>query len=125
MSSFKENLKSEMNLYLQKTNECNRLQQELAELKDEKQEYEKSIIQILKSNNQENKTFLLNDVKIAHRTFLNYQQLSLKFLQQCLEEYTSLQTIKGEKKINVEDVLSFIKEKRDKKQKEELKILNT
>ena len=125
MSSFKENLKSEMNLYLQKTNECNRLQQELAELKDEKQESEKSIIQMLKTNHQENKTFLLNDVKIAHRTFLNYQQLSLKFLQQCLEEYNSLQTMQGEKEMNVENILSFIKEKRDKKQKEELKILNT
>ena len=121
MSLFKENLKHEMSLYVQKSNECNRLQEQLAEVREVRQEYEKNIIHMLKSNNQENKTFLLNDVKIAHKTSLNYQQLSMKFLEKSLEEYNASQG----SQINIENLLSFIKEKRDKRQKEELKIVNT
>lgn len=121
MSSFRDTLKEELNLFLDESLTLDRLQEEMQSIKEKKQTHERNIIGLLKSNNQEHKTFLLNNVKVQHKSYLNYQQLSLKFLETCLREYKDSNQIH----LHVDDVLQFIRNKRDKKQREELKIVNT
>ncbi len=121
MSSFRDTLKEELNLFLDESLTLDRLQEEIQSIKERKLTHEKNIIKLLKNNNQENKTFLSNNVKVQHKSYLNYQQLSLKFLETCLREYNAAHHVC----LNIDEMLEFIRNKRDKKQKEELKIVNT
>lgn len=120
MSSFKESLKETLQLYLEKNEQCSRLSKELQILRQDKQEIEDNVLDILKVHNQENKVFVLNDVKIQHKYCFQYQQLSLKFLESCIKEYTQQNQIH----FPYEDFMRFLRNKREKKSKDELKIFS-
>ena len=115
---FKNRLKEKLSFYIEKTKEYNDKQRDLNILKEEKNELESEIIEFIENTQMNNKIFVLNDCKIQHKTSWQYQNMSLKLIEKSLREYCENHSIF----INVDDYLSFIKEKRDKKQKEELKI---
>ena len=72
MSSFKESLKDTLQLYLEKNEQCSLLSKELQILRQDKQEIEDNVLDILKVHNLENKVFVLNDVKYLIFQFLFY-----------------------------------------------------
>ena len=117
----KKELKQKLAFYIEKTNNCNDLSVQLNELKNEKQDLEEELIEFMQRNNMDHKIFVLDDCKIQHRTVYQYQNMSLKLIESSLQEYCELNTIP----INIEEYLLYIKDKRDKKQKDELKIHST
>lgn len=120
MSSFKETLKETLQLYLEKNEQCSRLSKELQLLRQDKQEIEDSVLDILKVHHQENKVFVLNDVKVQHKSCFQYQQLSLKFLESCIQDYIQQKQIQ----FPYEDFMTFLRDKREKKSKDELRIFS-
>jgi|TARA_A100001011_G_C13857152_1_gene653333 ribonuclease HIII len=121
MDSFKQNLKQDLNTYLQTNSNYNRVHQQLQELREMKMSLEQQIVEYLKENDQEHKVFVLNDVKVQHKSYISYQNLSIKFLESCLLDYNN----QYQTELPIKDLLQFIKNKRDKRQKDELRITNT
>lgn len=115
---FKNQLKIKLSSYVKKLNDYNELSQQLLDLKYEKQNLEEEIIYFMQKNDLDNKIFVLNNCKIQHKKGWQYQNISLKLIEKTLQEYCELKSIP----INVENYLLYIKENRDKKQKDELKI---
>ena len=88
--------------------------QQLNEIKNQKNELENTINKQLKNLNLENKTFVLNNNKIQQKSVTQYQALSLKYINECLENYIE------EKELN--KIVEIIKSNRSKKIKQEIKI---
>ena len=88
--------------------------QQLNEIKNQKNELENTINRQLKDLNLENKTFVLNKNKIQQKSITQYQALSLKYINKCLENYIE------ENELN--KILEIIKSNRNKKIKQEIKI---
>jgi hypothetical protein len=120
MATFREVLKRDLNIYLETNSQYIRLHQELQEIKEVRTGMEQNILDYLKENNQQSNVFVMNDVKIQQKTQTIYQTLSMKFLESCLKDYNDHAT----KHLQVDDILNFIKNKRDKRQKDELKVTN-
>tara|TARA_B100000900_G_C20571490_1_gene713438 strand:- start:716 stop:1078 length:363 start_codon:yes stop_codon:yes gene_type:complete len=115
---FKKELKEKLEEYVEKTNSYNDLSEQLNDFKSEKQDLEEEIIKLMQRNKMDHKIFVLNDYKIQHKTIYQYQNVSLKLIESSLREYCEMHSIS----INIDEYLSYIKDKRDKKQKDELKI---
>ena len=115
---FKKTLKKELLDFIQLNNECLELSKQLQALRVQKNTKEESIISFLKHNQIESKSFMINDYKVAQKSICQYQQISVKFLESALKDYCDLKGIS----LDVEDCLGFIKQKRGKKEKEELKL---
>jgi hypothetical protein len=94
-------------LYLRKMEEVN-------EIKSKKNELESIINNQLHAMKLENKTFILNNHKIQQKTVINYQQFSMKYINDCLSD------ILGEDKMD--EVITILKNNRSKKIKKELKL---
>ena len=116
--NFKEVLKRDLLDFIHKNEEYNQLSQRLQELREEKQEKEEKVITLLKNAHVDSKVFLVNDYKVTQKTYYQYQTLSMKYLETCLRGYCEENDIM----LNVKDCLDFIKKKRDKKEKFELKM---
>tara|TARA_B100001063_G_C16776136_1_gene565553 strand:+ start:2132 stop:2494 length:363 start_codon:yes stop_codon:yes gene_type:complete len=114
----RKQLKEELNVYVKKNEDCLALTKQLQELRDEKNELEERIMTFMKNINMDKKIFVLDTHKIQHKSSLQYQNLSMKYLETQLKEYCQEFSVS----LNVEHCIQFIKEKRDKKEKEELKI---
>ena len=115
---FKKELKEKLEEYVEKTNSYNDLSEQLNDFKSEKQDLEEEIIKLMQRNKMDHKIFVLNECKIQHKTIYQYQNVSLKLIESSLKEYCEMHSIS----INTDEYLSYIKDKRDKKQKDELKI---
>jgi len=87
---------------------------ELNEIKIDKNNLENDINIQLKNLNLENKTFVLNDSKIQQKTVTQYQSISIKYINECLEEYIEENELKK--------IVELIKSNRSKKIKQEIKI---
>ena len=87
---------------------------ELNEIKIEKNNLENNINTQLKNLNLENKTFVLNDSKIQQKMITQYQSISIKYINECLEEYIEEDELKK--------IIELIKSNRSKKIKQEIKI---
>ena len=115
---FKNEINEKLSAYIEKNNNCLELSQQLNRLKEDKQELEHNIIDFMEQNNMSHKIFVLNEHKIQHKTICQYQNITLKLIENSLREYSEMNSIP----INVEEYMLYIKDKRDKKHKDELKI---
>jgi len=88
--------------------------QQLNDIKSQKNTLENTINSQLKELNLENKTFILNHNKIQQKSVTQYQALSLKYINECLENYIE------ENELN--KIIEIIKSNRSKKIKQEIKI---
>ena len=83
-------------------------------IKLEKQEIENDILRLLKSLNLENKTFKLNNNTIQQKSVTQYQNLSMKYIVECLDSHIEDEIL--------EKIMNIIKNSRSKKIKQEIKI---
>ena len=91
---------------------------ELNHIKEQKQKQEDLIHNSLKILNLEEKIFVFNDNKIQHKKVFQYQNYSIKYLEKCLNEYID----DNEIRFNIKDFLQIVKQNREKKIKDEIKI---
>ena len=94
--------------------EYNELNTRLQELRHEKQILEKETFIVMEKLNMSNKTFVLNDNKIQSKKTLQYQSLSLKYVQDSLSGYLD--------ENQVSNIIEILKSNREKKEKLEFKI---
>ena len=87
---------------------------ELNQIKIDKNNLENNINRQLKNLNLENKTFVLNNNKIQQKTVTQYQSISIKYINECLEEHIEEDELKK--------IIEIIKSNRSKKIKQEIKI---
>ena len=99
-------------------NEYNDLSQRLHVLRENKNGFESDLVDFMKENDMDNKLFSLNEYKIQHKSSCTYQQMGLKFLETNLRDYVQQKNIP----LNVEDCIEYLKDKREKKEKDEIKI---
>ena len=93
------------------------LLEQLNDLKSKKYHIESKINDIISKYNLENKTFVLNDNKIQQKKTIQYQNLSLKYIEDCLKHY-----VDSNESFNIEQIINTIKKNREKKIKYEIKI---
>lgn len=86
----------------------------LQELRNEKQNLEKETTILLEKLNMSNKTFVLNDNKIQPKKTIQYQSLSIKYIQDSLSGYLD--------ESQVSNIIEILKSNREKKEKIEFKI---
>ena len=109
----KENIEHLVNI----DQRCKLLLEQLNELKSKKYHIESKINDIISKYNLENKTFVLNDNKIQQKKTIQYQNLSLKYIEDCLKHY-----VDSNESFNIEQIINTIKINREKKIKYEIKI---
>tara|TARA_B110000003_G_C16611812_1_gene519760 strand:+ start:1018 stop:1380 length:363 start_codon:yes stop_codon:yes gene_type:complete len=115
---YRKQLKEELNELVKKNEEYMTLSKQLQELREEKNDLEENIMAFMKDNSMDKKIFVLNEHKVQHKSSWQYQSLSMKFLESQLKDYCQQCSVS----LNVEHCIQFIKENREKKEKEELKI---
>lgn len=118
---FKAQLKQDLVQLIQKNDTCIAVSRQLQELREDKQELENKVIDLLKRSNVQNKVFMLNDHTITQKSAWQYQQLSMKYVESCLHQYCN-DNYRG---FDVKEFMEFMRRQRDKKQKDELKISST
>lgn len=94
--------------------EYSELNTRLQELRHEKQKLEKETSIVMEKLNMSNKTFVLNDNKIQPKKTIQYQSLSLKYVQDSLSGYLD--------ENQVSNIIEILKSNREKKEKLEFKI---
>lgn len=92
--------------------------EEITKLKDKKNDIELEINNLLYHLNLEQKIFVLNNNKIQKKEYIQYQNFSIKYLEDKLKEYFSLNKIN----LDLNNIITFLKNNRDKKIKSEIKI---
>ena len=107
-------LKNEVQKLLNLNEEIKTQSRKINELKDMKSDVENEINLLLKSLNLENKKFMLNDSLIMKKKSLNYQSLSLKYIEQCLKDCLDENSLTN--------AMNIIKQNRNVKEKIEIKI---
>lgn len=117
MSEVKENLKNEIQNLLKKNNEYKLKLAEITKIKEEKQLIENKINDIINILNLQGKVFVLEDNKIQHKEVIQYQNYSIKYLENCLTNY-----LNDNSNFNIKDFLNIVKKNRETKIKNELKI---
>jgi hypothetical protein len=113
----KEVLKENIEYLVNIDQRCKVLLEQLNELKSKKYQIETKINDIISKHNLENKTFVLNDNKIQQKKTIQYQNLSLKYIEDCLKNY-----VNSNGSFNIEQIINTIKMNREKKIKYEIKI---
>lgn len=115
--NFKDELKQNIENLVSLNDQYNYLIDQLNQLKEKKHDIEENINDILKRNNLENKTFVLNDNKIQQKKTIQYQNLSLKYIESCLVDYLAHSNEPDSK-----EIIKIIKNNREKKVKYDIKI---
>jgi hypothetical protein len=110
-------LKNYIAQYISLNNKIKEKQNELYELKDKKENLNEIIIHLIDENNLQDNIFKFKENKIQKKDVVQYQALSLKYIQNCIENYMS-----NNNSICLEDIMELIKQNRNKKIKSEIKI---
>lgn len=110
MSEFADKIKE----WVQMDNRVKQLNDEMKRIRSDRNELSDTIIQYANSNNLEHAVIQISDGKLKFQNTRVPQALTLKFVKQCLEEYFGTNT-------NVDDIISFIKEKREVKCSNDIK----
>lgn len=113
--SIEKQIKDKFEYLLKLENEYNEVYDQLQKIRTLKNEAETDVIQFMYNHNLNKKTFVLNNRKISQRQNIQYQNLSLKFIHQCISGAM------GEEQSN--RIIELIKDSREKKIKEEIKII--
>ena len=111
-------LKNDLTYLIKKQDEYNELSERLQGLRAEKNELEVKILTFLHEKQWNDKVFIFDEYKISQKSSYQYQQMSLKYIEETLRHYISANNIS----MNVEHFLEYIKQNRSKKQKNELKL---
>lgn len=114
MTQEKVELKNNIQRLIDLNAEYHNAVQQLNEIKAHKNTLENTINSQLKELNLENKTFILNHNKIQQKSVTQYQTLSLKYINECLETYIE--------ENELSKIIEIIKSNRIKKIKQEIKI---
>lgn len=112
----KQELKENMQTLIDLTESCAELSEKLYEMKKQKSEIEEETLEILEQMNMQNSIMKLNNYKIQQKKSIQYQSMSLKYIQNCLLEHFE--------KDAVDNIIEILKTNRDKKEKTELKLVN-
>ena len=115
--NFKDELKQNIENLVSLNDQYNYLIDQLNQIKEKKHDIEENINDILKRNNLENRTFVLNDNKIQQKKTIQYQNLSLKYIESCLDDYLG-----HSNELDSKEIIKVIKNNREKKIKYEIKI---
>ena len=118
MVEHKKNLKNEIQNLLNINENYIIKIEELNHIKEQKKDIENEINNILKILNLEEKTFVLDNKKIQQKKIVQYQNYSLKYLEDNLKNYLR----NNLDNFVINDFLNLIKNNREKKIKNELKI---
>ena len=111
-------LKRDLANLIQKQQEYQELSSTLQQMREDKNELEGKIISFLKDMEWNDKVFVFNDHQITQRSTWQYQQLSLKYMEESLRAYIAHKNIS----FDIDEFLGFLKQNRSRKQKDELKI---
>lgn len=114
----KDLLKKHISDLIRIRNEIDLKNEELSNLREDKNEIELEINSLLYELNLEQKIFILNDNKIQKKDYIQYQGFSIKYLEEKLNEYFTLNNFN----IDLKNIMSFLKINRDKRIKSEIKI---
>ena len=114
----KDLLKKHINYLINLRNDIAVKSDEITKLKEEKNDVELEINSLLHDLNLEQKIFILNNNKIQKKEYIQYQCFSIKYLENNLKEYFSLNNIN----LNLNKIMIFLKNNRDKRIKSEIKI---
>jgi hypothetical protein len=112
----KQELKENMQTLIDLTESCSELSEKLNKLKNQKKEIEEETIEILEQMNMQDTIMKLNNYKIQQKKTIQYQSMSLKYIQNCLIEHFE--------KDAVDNIMEILKTHRDKKEKTELKLFS-
>ena len=108
MSDFADKIKE----WVQLDNRVKQLNDEIKKMRSTRNVLSNSIIEYANDNNLEHAVIQISDGKLKFQNTRIPQALTLKFIKQCLEEYYGK---------NVDDVITFIKEKREIKYSNDIK----
>lgn len=114
----KDLLKTHINHLINIRNNIAVKSDEITKLKEQKNDVELEINSLLHDLNLEQKIFVLNNNKIQKKEYIQYQSFSIKYLENKLKEYFSLNNIN----LNINNIMIFLKNNRDKRIKSEIKI---
>ena len=113
--SIEKQIKDKFEHLLELENKYNEVYEQFQRIRTQKNEAESDIIHFMYDHNLNKKTFVLNNRKICQRQNIQYQSLSLKFIHHCISGAI------GEEQSN--QIIDIIKKSREKKIKEEIKII--
>ena len=108
MNNLSDNLVSDLKKYILVAEKINKLNEQINELKLEKQALECNLIPEMLKNNLHKKKIQYNDKKISIRNEKTYTNLSYKFLNEKLNNYLK------NKKL-VDEIITYLKSERDVK----------
>ena len=91
-------------------------------LRKNKTETEDEVMRILQSLNMEGKTILVNNQKIVQKRTTVTQGLTFKYIEEVLQQYNSEYCNISNRQLDIKELLEFIKTKRPKYIKTEIKI---
>lgn len=110
MSDFTDKIKQ----WVQVDNRVKTLNEELKEVRHNRNELTGSIFHYASENNLENAVIQISDGKLRFQNTRVPQALTLKFIKECLEECLGNQ-------VDVNQIIDFIKEKREVKYTNDIK----
>lgn len=115
MEDTKSLLKAKFGSLVEVNSELSLKMEEVNEIKERKREIEDELSSLLKEHDLENKTFLFNDKKIQQKKSIQYQALSMKYIENCLDGLLDDDML--------EKVVERIKGNRSFKEKNEIRIV--
>lgn len=115
-------LKSKIQTLIEIKNDYDSALKNVEILRNKKTEIEEEVNHMLQSLNMQGKTVIVNNKKILQKQVSITQSLTFKYIENVLEQYNK-ERVEGNKNIvNTKELLKFIKNKRPKYTKTELKI---
>tara|TARA_Y100000385_G_C12565692_1_gene414109 strand:+ start:108 stop:476 length:369 start_codon:yes stop_codon:yes gene_type:complete len=115
-------LKSKIQTLIEIKNDYDSALKNVEMLRNKKTEIEEEVNHMLQSLNMQGKTVIVNNKKILQKQVSITQSLTFKYIENVLEQYNK-ERVEGNKNIvNTKELLKFIKNKRPKYTKTELKI---
>lgn len=115
-------LKSKIQTLIEIKNDYDSALKNVEILRNKKTEIEEEVNHLLQSLNLQGKTVIVNNQKIIQKQVSITQSLTFKYIENVLEQYNK-ERVEGNKNIvNTKELLKFIKNKRPKYTKTELKI---
>jgi len=115
-------LKSKIQTLIEIKNDYDSALKNVEILRNKKTEIEEEVNHLLQSLNMQGKTVIVNNQKIIQKQVSITQSLTFKYIENVLEQYNK-ERVEGNKNIvNTKELLKFIKNKRPKYTKTELKI---
>jgi len=115
-------LKSKIQTLIEIKNDYDSALKNVEILRNKKTEIEEEVNHLLQSLNMQGKTVIVNNQKILQKQVSITQSLTFKYIENVLEQYNKERLEGNENIVNTKELLNFIKDKRPKYTKTELKI---